>query len=61
MNNKKNCEHFIDIDEINITPKTSGSEECEKEGTKWAGLRLCMTCGRAENNGWAFEVNSLWH
>jgi hypothetical protein len=33
MSNKKNCEHFIGIDENNISPKTSGCEECEKEGT----------------------------
>jgi len=45
VNNKKNCEHFIDIDENNITPKTSGCEECEKEGTDWVALRMCLSCG----------------
>jgi uncharacterized UBP type Zn finger protein len=29
----------------NISPMTSGCEECEKEGTKSIGLRLCLTCG----------------
>ena len=45
MSNKKNCEHFIGIDENNISPKTSGCEECEKEGTDWVALRMCLLCG----------------
>ena len=45
MNNKKNCEHFAGVDENNITPKTSGCEECEKEGTDWVALRMCLICG----------------
>ena len=39
------CSHFADITNLNISPITSGCEECEKEGTKWVGLRLCLTCG----------------
>jgi len=35
VNNKKNCEHFIGIKENNITPKTAGCGECEKEETVW--------------------------
>ena len=45
MSNKKNCEHFIGIDENNISPKTSGCEEWEKEGTDWVALRMCLLCG----------------
>ncbi|MGB7639049.1 MAG: UBP-type zinc finger domain-containing protein [Nitrososphaeraceae archaeon] len=45
MNNKKNCEHFAGVDQNDITPKTSGCEECEKEGTDWVALRMCLICG----------------
>ena len=45
MNNKKNCEHFVGIDENNISPRTSGCEECEKEGTDWVAIRMCLICG----------------
>ena len=41
---KKSCEHFNGIKE-NISPKTEGCEECEKENTDWVELRLCLTCG----------------
>ena len=42
---KESCEHFAHIDESNILPKTSGCDECEKEGTDWVALRMCLTCG----------------
>ena len=42
----KNCEHFVGVDENNITSKTSGCEECEKEGTDWVALRMCLSCGQ---------------
>ena len=45
MNNKNNYEHFIGIEENKIIPKTSGFEECEKEGTDWVALRMCLSCG----------------
>ena len=45
MNNKNNYEHFIGIEENKITPKTCGCEECEKEGTDWIALRMCLSCG----------------
>jgi len=35
------CEHVANVDE-GIAPKT---KECEKEGTDWVALRLCLTCG----------------
>jgi uncharacterized UBP type Zn finger protein len=41
---KKKCEHVANVDE-NISPKTKECEECEKEGTDWVALRLCLTCG----------------
>jgi uncharacterized UBP type Zn finger protein len=41
---KKSCEHFNGLKE-NVSPKTEGCEECEKEGTDWVELRLCLTCG----------------
>ena len=41
---KKSCEHFNGIEE-NISPNTEGCEECEKQGTDWVELRLCLTCG----------------
>ena len=44
MNNMKGCEHFNDIDK-NVIPGTAGCKECEKEGTDWVALRMCMICG----------------
>ena len=43
VNNKKNCEHFIGINENNITPKTAGCEECEKEETDWVGIVVMLS------------------
>ncbi|MGI0007834.1 MAG: UBP-type zinc finger domain-containing protein [Nitrosotalea sp.] len=40
----KKCEHYDGIPE-KISPHTEGCEECEKEGTDWVALRLCMSCG----------------
>ena len=45
MNNKeKSCEHFVGINE-NVTPKTVGCGEREKERTGWVALRMCLICG----------------
>ncbi|MFY9798494.1 MAG: UBP-type zinc finger domain-containing protein [Candidatus Nitrosopolaris sp.] len=44
MTNKQACEHANNVDD-NIAPKTSGCEECEKEGTDWVALRMCLSCG----------------
>jgi hypothetical protein len=42
---KKRCSHLTAYTS-SVTPKTSGCEECEKEGTtEWVGLRLCTICG----------------
>ncbi|HEY7080238.1 MAG TPA: UBP-type zinc finger domain-containing protein [Nitrososphaeraceae archaeon] len=45
MSKKKSCEHFIGVDQNNIVPRTAGCEECEKEGTDWVALRMCLICG----------------
>ena len=37
------CEH-----EVGLDPKparTDGCEECQKTGSSWVHLRLCLTCG----------------
>ena len=39
------CEHTKSIQENGISPKTNGCEECEKEGTNWVAIRMCLTCG----------------
>ncbi|MDP9287616.1 MAG: UBP-type zinc finger domain-containing protein [Thermoproteota archaeon] len=44
MIDKKACEHARNVDE-NLAPNTSGCEECEKEGTEWVALRMCLSCG----------------
>ena len=38
------CNHFSAMD-INKQPNTKGCEECEKSGTAWVHLRICLTCG----------------
>ncbi len=38
-----NCEHKDHIKDVK--QKTQGCEECEKIGSDWVALRLCMTCG----------------
>ena len=42
---KESCEHFVGMDESSISPKTSSCDECEKEGTDWVALRMCLICG----------------
>jgi hypothetical protein len=42
---KQMCDHFGDITNQNISPRTSSCEECEKVGLESDGLRLCLTCG----------------
>jgi uncharacterized UBP type Zn finger protein len=41
---EKTCEHFVGANE-NVSPKTSGCEECENQGTDWVALRMCLICG----------------
>jgi uncharacterized UBP type Zn finger protein len=44
-NNNPSCEHFSGIDEVKMSPRTAECEECEKEGTDWVALRMCLVCG----------------
>ena len=38
------CKH---LDQINdVTPSSSGCEECLVLGDTWVHLRMCLTCGR---------------
>lgn len=37
------CTHLNRIQEV--TPQTSGCQECLATGDLWVHLRLCMTCG----------------
>ena len=38
------CAHLEQVNQ-NIEGKTKGCEECEKSGSDWVHLRLCLTCG----------------
>jgi TerC family integral membrane protein len=37
------CTHLDQIRDL--TPKTSGCEECLKKGDRWVELRMCLSCG----------------
>jgi len=37
------CEHAASLGEV--TPHTSGCEECLQSGDRWVHLRVCMVCG----------------
>jgi len=37
------CEHYGGLSQV--TPRTSGCEECLALGAKWTELRVCLTCG----------------
>ena len=38
------CEHFAH-EKQNISQKTKGCEDCEKEHLPWVAIRMCLTCG----------------
>ena len=38
------CDHMNKVNQ-NIIGNTIGCEECEKIGSDWVHLRLCLTCG----------------
>lgn len=40
----KSCTH-LDQSNRNVKAKTIGCEECEKMGSNWVKLRLCLECG----------------
>jgi uncharacterized UBP type Zn finger protein len=37
------CRHLDQVREV--SPRTSGCEECLKSGDSWVQLRMCLTCG----------------
>lgn len=37
------CTHLTNIKEV--SPNTTGCEECMNEGRRWVHLRMCMECG----------------
>lgn len=37
------CTHLDQIGEV--TPRSSGCEECLESGGRWVHLRLCLSCG----------------
>lgn len=37
------CAHLHAVRDV--TPRTSGCEECLKTGSDWVQLRICRTCG----------------
>lgn len=43
MKNSK-CSHIQEANQ-NIQGRTKGCEECEKIGSTWVHLRLCLFCG----------------
>ena len=42
---EQKCEHFDSINPNDISPRTKGCEECEKEGTNRVAIRMCFKCG----------------
>ncbi len=40
----KPCSHVEQVN-LEVQGKTKGCEECEKIGSKWVHLRLCLSCG----------------
>jgi hypothetical protein len=40
----KSCSHVEQVN-LGIEGKTKGCEECEKIGSDWVHLRLCLSCG----------------
>jgi hypothetical protein len=37
------CQHVSSIEPV--AARASGCEECQKMGSRWVHLRLCLTCG----------------
>ena len=42
---KQKCGHFDIINPNDISPRTKGCEECEKEETNRVAIRMCLICG----------------
>lgn len=43
--NSSQCEHLKQVDINKNVGNSKGCEECEKMGSDWVHLRLCLTCG----------------
>jgi uncharacterized UBP type Zn finger protein len=43
--NSKECVHLAQVNLNKSEGNTQGCEECEKMGSDWVHLRLCLTCG----------------
>lgn len=43
--NSSQCEHLKQVDMGKDVGNTNGCEVCEKIGSDWVHLRLCLTCG----------------
>ena len=37
------CQHFNQVQQV--TPSSTGCEDCLRTGDSWVHLRLCQTCG----------------
>jgi hypothetical protein len=44
MKTTTNCKHIKEVN-LDTQGKTKGCEECEKIGSDWVHLRLCLSCG----------------
>jgi hypothetical protein len=40
----RTCTHLDQVD-VDVTPSSSGCEDCLRIGGRWVHLRLCMICG----------------
>jgi hypothetical protein len=41
------CDHMNKVNQ-SINGNTKGCEECEKIGSEWVHLRLCLRCGHVD-------------
>jgi Zn-finger in ubiquitin-hydrolases and other protein len=46
-----------------VTPSSSGCEDCERVGGRWVHLRLCMSCGHVGccDNSPNRHATAHWH
>jgi CPA1 family monovalent cation:H+ antiporter len=42
---KNSCEHFDQIPDPIPARQSKGCGECEKTGSPWVSLRMCLSCG----------------
>lgn len=46
IKNSNQCGHLKQVDLAKDVGNTKGCAECEKIGSNWVHLQLCLTCGR---------------